>query len=794
MNNFYIYKFEYKEKGKTISVTTIFCDRDDVNEDVLRAEIKRFYETNYQTDKVFVLGPDYLATKLKEIFIDRFDTTFKGIPKRQETSLRDGLHLVSYAKDGAIVNAGELPNGFLINFLNEGLQKIFITRGGLVTAEGAHHFVFPSRKHCDRFLRTGNILLYSSEIYFIAFAMLRHYDEKRHKQIYCDTSSINSLAFALVELKNRFLNAEEKKQIPIESFSSYDGLYKNSATYTTNALLLISASTSANIVSYILDRHSMIDRDNILILFFLGEQNKFANIKDQVICNLTQSETNLNGVPLYDTYKDGDCELCRGGSYPVEVSGDVFLLEKPHINKVLIGTKDPEGYLSDFVQQFKSHQTKDNVFKVNYKENPNFKYEVYIDFYEVLKGLKTHSRYNKYKEKLHDYIHQYAPSNTRYIITLNDKASADLGQYILDIIKENYNPSRLPEIVSQDDMVKRIADGSEGSVIVVGSCISNGKNLLYISRALRKFDKLKIVYFIGISRTKNLKYLTQLKSNLKQGIYGLETNSFHEVETIFCNNDSKETSWLVELSYLSEFINYLRDQDTPPAATLDYLEKRKALLQQSMGDEQRGLANLLFYPRPVNGQFEELKLRKNFAFFDFSGYVDDVTQADVYFTISNIINTLRNNDLKLGKDKKPVKSLQQSAFVRNLIDPANFDRFNDGIIQASILRSACAEELAYHIDSELSLTMFGTFETLIKYHEQDQGEALLEFLYALALGKLSLKLPYVSQIIALIRKNCKEEILLEFGHYIEQKLIIQPERKRKVWEEKLIRGIENDKP
>lgn len=66
---------------------------------------------------------------------------------------------------------------------------------------------------------------------------------------------------------------------------------------------------------------------------------------------------------------------------------------------------------------------------------------------------------------------------------------------------------------------------------------------------------------------------------------------------------------------------------------------------------------------------------------------------------------IRVFDLKLGKDKKPVKSLQQSAFVRNLIDPANFDRFNDGIIQACILRAACPEELAFYIDSELSQLM-----------------------------------------------------------------------------------------
>ncbi len=785
MKNFYIYKFEYKEKSDVNSATVIFCDRDEINEDILRAEIRLFYERNYQTDKIFVLGPEYLEKRLEEVFLDRFDLTFKGIPKRQDISLKKGLHIVKYDKFGNIVNSGDLPKGFLSNFLNEGLQYIFIERGGLVTSDGTHHFVFPSRKHCDRFLRTGNILLYSSEIYFIAYALLKHFDESRHTQIYCDTSSINSLAFALIELKNRFLVEPEKKQIPIESFSSYEGLFKNAIPYTSSALLLISASTSANILSYILDRHSMIDRDNVLILYFLGEADKYANIKDQVICNLTQSDHNLNGVPLYDTYQEGNCELCSGGSYPVEVSGDVFLLEKPHINKILIGIKDPESYLSKFVQQFKSLKKEESVFKVNFKESANFKYEIYIDFYEIIAGLKSHNRYDVFRTKLHDYINQYIPSNTRYIIVLNDKASEDFGEYLLDYIKDNYAEGKVPIIVPQDNFVDILNEKLEGSVVVVGSCISNGKNLLYISRALRKFDKLKIVYFIGISRTKNAKSLAQLKSNLKQGAYGIETNSFIEVETIYCNNDSKDTSWLTELSFLSKFIDHLKNQDKPPTGTIEYLEKRKLIIQQSRGLDKRGLANELFLPRATTDTFEELKLRKNFAFFNFTDYVDDVTQADVYFTISNIINTLRSNELKLGKDKRPIKSLQQSTYVRNLLDPANFDRFNDGIIQASILRGACAEELSYHIDSDLSQAMFGTFETLIKYHEQEQGEALLEFLYALAINKLSLKVTHLSEIIKLINTRCKAEILLTFGAYVEYLLITEPANKRKEWEAKI---------
>ena len=163
-----------------------------------------------------------------------------------------------------------------------------------------------------------------------------------------------------------------KKQVPIESFSSYEGLYKNPIPYTTNALLLISASTSANILGYILDLHKMITRDNILILFFLGDDSQLANIKDQLICNLNHSAENPNGIAAYRTYKQSECEFCKKGSYPVVVSGDVFLLEKPHVNRVLIGIKDAELYLSDFVMQFKiGKRTKITYWRSIIKKAPN---------------------------------------------------------------------------------------------------------------------------------------------------------------------------------------------------------------------------------------------------------------------------------------------------------------------------------------------------------------------------------------------------------------------------------------
>jgi len=778
MNNFYIFEFNYTKKDgrnyNEISASVIFCDRETINEDNLKVEIRSFYEMNYQTDEIYIIGSALQKDKLIEVFIERQDKTFIGIPKKQETHLADSLYILTFDNLGQLscINKKRISKEFLNKYLNEGLQNIFIKRGGLVVSEGSHHFVFPSGKHCDKFLRTGNILLISSEIYFVAFALLKHFDETKHNQIYCDTSSINSVAFALLELKNRFVPEKDRKQIPIESFSSYDGLYKNELSYTKSAFLIISASTSSNIIAYILNSHAMLNRENMTVLYYLGDAKNYVQIKDKTICNLSYDiKKNPRGIPFIKTYKSDDCNHCDRGSYAVEVKGDVFLLEKPKINSIVLGVKDAEKYLTELLEQFKSVKSNQNIFKVNYKENSKFKYETYINFSEILVGIKE-GRYPKFKQKLHDYINQYVPSNLRYIITLNDTASLELAHYIRDRIKPNYKKAYLPDIISQDEL-STIKKNSDGSTLVVGSCIANGKNLLFVSRALRKFDELRIVYFVGISRTKNKEYLTFLKSNLKQGKYGGESSSFIDVESIYCNNDSKNTSWLSEIKFLKKLIYFVSDADSS-STYIQYLRERKKKLESSQGDKDKGLANNLFYPRFTNSKVEELCIRKSFAFFNFDRYDTDVSQADIYFTISNVINSLRNTNL-IANGEKSERTLKQSVYVRNILDPANFSRFNDGIIQSSILRAAYPEELNYAIDNDTSQEMTNTLETIIKYCEDEQGEALIEFLYAIANKKMTLKKAHLREIVKLLSTRTEMDLIMWFTKYIDQEILNEEE-------------------
>lgn len=775
MNNFFIYRSQYSKRnfhGENVpcSVTVLFCDGDTIGELSLQAAIKEFYATNYQTDEIVVIGGRYNQNRLEELFIANQLDTFKHIPKMQRDHLAQSLSLLTFDASGSLAchNKPEtIPAEALKRLINDGMIVIFTQRGGLIEATGdAHHFVFPSGKHCNKFLRTGNILLHSSEIYFIAFNLLRHLDENNHKQIYCDTSSINTLAFALLELKRKLLGIDFKT-IPVESFSSYDGLFSRTIKYFGNSLILVSSSTSANIISRITQHDENVDLKNIVILYFLGHKSDYTKNRSNIVCNITSYKQGEPGIEYYDTFSEKDCIYCKTGSYPVEVKGDIFLLEKPRINRVTIKVTDAPKRMSEFINQFKARgKTNDNVLKANYKENRhlNIKYELYFDMYHVLTDIETatKTRYPHYKNKLFDFINQYIPSNTKYLISLPDEGSEKLMDIIYERIKLNYKEDRLPKKIKFGDISSKVLDDQiDGAAVVVASCISNGKNLLYLSRALRPYDKLKLTYFIGLARTHNLEYLDFLKSNLKQGNYGKDSNTFVNVESFFCTKDSVDTSWIRERNFIKDLLEFIEDRDLPSAE--QFLADRLRLIEESWSTQVKGLSNSLFYPQFCDSS-KALALRKNFAFFNFKDYVDDVSEADVYFSISTVFNCLR-----YSQDNR--QCLRQSEYVRNVIDPGNFNRFNDGIIQASILRAARPDELSYHIDESLSTDMKSILEKIIEHSDTPQGEALYEFLYAIANERLTLKKDHLTQIIDKIENLATNDIVKTLSLWIKTNII-----------------------
>jgi len=256
-----------------------------------------------------------------------------------------------------------------------------------------------------------------------------------------------------------------------------------------------------------------------------------------------------------------------------------------------------------------------------------------------------------------------------------------------------------------------------GSVVVVAGAITSGGKLLDMSRRLRSMqDTASILYFVGFSKLPDVASLEQVRKDLEQGGHELVVLQKVPMPRVTENN---KTSWDIECNTLMEIggDDPLGDAESLPAL----------LAQRLMSRESSENHDNLFLPA-TNGR--QLKLRPTFAFWhQLDLNTNQATQADVYWTIQALIHDLR---CKVGQDGL------DNFYHATVISPACFDRYNDGVIQSALLRSANSTELDYSISDDFSRKMLGVIISIVENHAAEQGEAALEFLMAIWLGSMRL--------------------------------------------------------
>jgi hypothetical protein len=752
MNNL-LYIFQYTDKdsfNSPKSVTVVFVHQEKLpSQEYLADEIKLFFERHIISDYLVVLLPDYLDENNKSWFFDTAAITFKRLPGRSQDYF-DHCYFVYTYRHGQVPTAypKKIINDdrrFIQNLYRHGSTHIFKHNGGLVESSNDHHFVFPSNKHCSKFIRTGNVLVNGAEIFFLAFQLLPHFDGK--ETVYCDTSSINVLPFAVFELKRRF--GDVQLFPAVESFKSYDVFESRKIPFKTQDLVLISSSTSGNIIDRLIANH-LASKEQIALVYYLGPKDRYQANAGNIICDLTKDEKTFpEGVEEFETYpNDFECRLCRSFSHPVAIHGDVFLTVKPKIEKVLLTAtpKHVPRFLNEFVTNYRVDKRADvdgAVIRSYYKEtkgDDDANYETYIDTSKIYGKPK-------FEEKLDRLIDKHIPANTKYLVYLPDQSS----QALAELINKKVNWQSPPTLIRLDDALPENLENINGCAVIVASCIVTGKNLLHVSMLMRRFPNLSLTYFIGVLGTSNETFQNTLKSSLTRGKDKSDERPFIAVETIYCSLDKYHTIWEKEKLFLEEMVADV-NEDGP---LYPYLIDRIKILRANK--ETIGLSDDVFLQAHNR---ERLYLRKNFAFWNFEYEEKEIFQSEVYFSMNSIINFLENKEVYSGC------SLKQSTYVRNILSIENFTRFNDGIIQACLLRAARPECLAYDLDAESSQQMRVLIESMIDKKDTEHGEALMEFLLALGLKTLRLK-KSDTEFILKKATGCGDPVIAEFTLLIQ---------------------------
>ncbi|MDT6942482.1 hypothetical protein RI570_20735 [Brucella pseudogrignonensis] len=717
MNSLYTFRCRSAEVPNGASTLVIFSGPGEFDPIDLTTAVSDHTRNDLSPELVIVLFPESHTTELQNLDSDLADI-FAPIAR----DVPIGAYVYDRSGNVRFTRAfrADPPSTLDLDPIRrQGLTKLFRDRGGLLEAGPTAHFVKPSGRADRRFLRAAHALAEGAEIFFCAFWLLKLLTDDVQR-IHVDTSAIASVAFAAVIMKGR-------KTVPvITTFKSYDGKDKHPFNKDRKELVLISASQSGKMATDI--SNVVADPKMVVTLFStaaLGarDMTTLANLE-------YEPELNPHGIQPHGAHIDPK------NSRPINLIGEHFhaVPEGPRALVPKLGDR-PEA-----VRTFLHQLVGQEVFRA-YKSSliANGRRAIWID---VEKLILT----DAFKKWVRTLVATSIPASTRAIIHFDDDPSSTmLASTIRDEVVAQ--GGRLAECRSLT--LKEIESGEkdwqvdESPVLVVGGATGHGAEFLMASRALRKYASASHrIYITTAAMPSSPGFSSALKSNLEQ-----PTHRFHKWFDIFVDRERLAESWKKERALLVE------DDSLP-----NELEKRLTAL-----DSSDGLIDNLF----LDGPDGKLDLRDNFAFWPPSVDCSKSTQADVFTTIAAIVANIRS-----GPNTPQSERLINDAYNHCVIAAETFFRFNDGIIQAAFLRASLPIELDYRdapIESERLAELVGR---MVDLQHLPHGEALSEFLLALALQRL--KLTPDSEEVLRIKLEATAKDLSEVNQWIIKKIPWRP--------------------
>lgn len=601
------------------------------------------------------------------------------------------------------------------------LQALFTQRNGLIIASEGVHYAKPSKKHSTRFLRTANVLEDSSTALQIAFWLISVLPTGPVRRIVVDTSGIDSIAFALAYERER---AKNPAFLPIiESHSSYGGLANLTVPDPDGTVFLISASTSGGLLSELIAKGAKCDQ--IVTLYFLGNETANAGA---VLCNLTAHlENNPQGFPLIRNYDPSECPACEKHSIAIPIEGDQFSTEPPRIEEISMVLSDFPPSQRDTLSALMGT----GLFKT-FKTVDAREFEIYLDieaFFDPAASRDAESQgiVDSIKVRFDRLVNRGMPIHLRRIIFTQYPGAKRLAASALDayshylgIGKETGSAVQLIDAARLHSSNKSFETAS----LVISGCLDEYYELLGISRDLRAIHPGgNVTYLAPFFRCSSKGERTRREADLTFGEHGPRTFNLFSVVQIELPDCESRHSWLLEYDSLQEVVHWA---ELEGLVVPDDIRERITLLRNAPAT---GISQHLFWKSP---QGNELQLASNFTLIPNQDGQRPVSQADVFVIAASLFHQYRQ-----GVKDKPI--LRHLPYQRTVISPESFHRFSDGILQGALLRAARGAEIAYgNCNRGVSRRMTEFLLQEVDDALQGRGPALMEYLVALMIGRLTL--------------------------------------------------------
>jgi hypothetical protein len=664
----------------------------------LETDIKDFLNNNFTPEIIYLIRPDN-------------DIEYKIVKERIPNFERIKINEFKYLGNGSLesLKGTQIKNEIYIEISNSICSYFLLQYDSILKAGLESYFLLPSGVYATHFIRVANIFKESQDINVLSIFLLP-YLKDNPEIIYSDTPAIFPLVYSCILYKNI---CNTKQYNPRIKLYPSNKVTRNDIKNIGNSLLIVSTSINGSLPKTL--NSIGIDWSKIIVLFGF-DKNEEISYK---IMNKQKTEIIL-GSDFVSKNAEEFKKVFPNRTFEIKFEDEHFIPAPPTVSKFKINLKDAPENLSDLMFHYLKY---DFVSCYKGQNSQGKTRDIYIDVRKLLIDLNAKDL-NHFEKKTKHLIINQLPINIKSIIYVDDAES----KYIADKIQEYYKDahSKTVESIFYKDLKLDDTFAEPSCYLVCSSCISNGKKISDVSRKLRTQEHSQIIYFNGFVRCIDENAYSTLTNNIKYGKYNVfETYSFITIDKILLpNEDSDIISWEFEKDLINKLLYGFDTYETKKIInkeTEEYFQKRYDDLNQN----KDGLVNNVFLNK-VDGN--RLVLNKNFAFFKFTDWKpEDIQQSKVYFSIISVLHNFRIK-----------KNIKQTIYERNIFDPKNFDRFNDGIIQASFLRAATNKELNYEIDINSSAVMATIIISSIEEND-NKDTAPYEFLMAICIGKLTLR-------------------------------------------------------
>jgi len=596
-------------------------------------------------------------------------------------------------------------------WMKSGLEAIFKPSDVVLKAPPGYAYQKPSGTRSEVFLKPDLALKSSAIVGFVALCLYHRVYAGRTQAfsslriVYVDTMAVSTVAYALQDL---LALAKFNGAYHIESFHSYGGIDDVPRPFAGTSLCIISASTSMSMHEQWIADKGVGSTEVVTLLTFTS-----AKVPERALLAIAPPE--FLGSP-------GPVQLS------IRIKGETFLPEQELAKKVLL--RDQVHRCDEEAKLFRGLAGKGvfDTYRLPATSGARAR-ALFVNGEELLRQLE-------FEKWLARTLAQTVKAATKVIIFQEDSSSRQLALCVKEECEAKLGLTSLTLVpalsLSETDIPEACG------AIVCASVIGKGSQLLEVSRALRDKHRGPRLYLVGFQVTETRSELETLRMNLthSKGV----------------RHDFQRFGGVATGTQLRQSFEQERRRFYASSSNLKGLPKTVSRRASLLG-KSSPIGSLALLPHGPRAD-ERLRIRPGFAYWP-DGYSAGPFHAEILGTVAVVLQRARE-DGKLTSDNR----LWSATYQHVVLDPENFARFNDGILQAALLRCAYPSELDYRADYAASDFMKSLILRAIVRANEQGGEGTLEFLLALEQRRLQLVDDHRDQVVA-AAKACDQWPLLK---------------------------------